>query len=83
VLNTEDIFIIRWCEKLMGAFEFLISPFEAPQWVRRTYVCLFPIAVPLHLAAVAAVLFLMLILSLASNVAVFLYGLWNGENYFQ
>jgi hypothetical protein len=79
----DDIFIIRWCEKLFETFEFLIRPFEAPQWVRRAYVCLFPVAVPLHIVALVTVLALMLALSLTSNIVVFLYGLWNGENYFE
>jgi hypothetical protein len=79
----DDIFIIRWCEALGDAFEFLISPFEAPQWVRRAYVLLFPLAVPLHITSLAVMLVLMLTISILSNFVVFFYGLWHGENYFE
>jgi len=78
-----DLFIFRWFEWILEGFDMALHPFDLPRWVRRLYVCTLPLAIVVHIAALVALFFLMLVLSILANIAMYALAIWNGENYFE
>lgn len=83
MIYPDGLFIVKWLESLMTAFETLFHPFAWPRWVRRLYVCVLPLSIAAHFTACMFLLFLLLVVALLSNFVVYGLAIWNGENYFK